>query len=142
MKTVHPSEEKEQAELIKWCGLYRWGDKRLSEIIFSIQNGTRCSPRVASRLKRTGGRPGVSDLFLPIPINKFIQKGQYGVVDVSQHHGLFIEMKKIGGKESKAQVEFRIDMTKMGYKVVVCEGWVKAATEIASYLHQPMWSPL
>ena len=128
MKLQHPSEDVEQAHLIKWCGLYRWEGRKLSEIIFAIPNGGKRHIGTAVKLKQTGVRPGVSDLFLPIPM--------------FDGHGLFIEMKKIGGRESKEQKVFREQMIAAGYQATVCAGWRHAALEICTYLGKMEWAPL
>ena len=125
----HPSEDVEQARLIDWCRMYRLPDgRRLSATIFAIPNGGKRNPREAAKLKRTGVRPGVSDLFLPVPRNGFA--------------GLFIEMKKIGGKESATQRDFRTQMDFNGYSAKVCYGWADAASTICEYLGKPEWVPL
>ena len=57
-------------------------------------------------------------------------------------HGLFIEMKKIGGRTSNNQ-DLVIDKLKeKGYRVVVCEGADEAYSEFLRYVYgdqPPAW---
>jgi hypothetical protein len=126
------SEDQEQALLIKWCKQRTYGGKFLDEIIFAIPNGGFRNAREASKLKRTGVRPGVFDLFLPIGnLPSPSQPGGY--------YGLFIEMKAGKGKESPAQLTFAKTVSDLGYKAVICYGWREAANAIADYLGYHWW---
>ena len=71
-------------------------------------------------MKKQGVKPGVSDLFLPW--------------NNGQHCGLFIEMKRQGGRISEKQSEFISDMNKSGYKAVVCYGAEQAINALQKYL--------
>ena len=128
---IHPSEDQEQAALIKWCATRTYGGVFLDEIIFAIPNGGLRNAREAAKLKRTGVRPGVFDLFLPI--------GTFTNPTKICFNGLFIEMKKIGGKSSAAQKDFQQLVDHLGYRAVVCEGWEEAANEISDYLGMHWW---
>lgn len=74
-------------------------------------------------LKAEGVRTGVSDLCLPV------KRGQWS--------GLYIEMKKPGGKESKEQKEFGEFVKSQGFGYVVCDHWEKAVQVLTEYLQ---WS--
>lgn len=71
--------------------------------------------------KTAGVKRGVPDLFLPVP------SGQY--------HGLFIEMKKIGGKASDDQLWWLSHLKENGYAIAVCYGWQKATEVLQWYLN-------
>ena len=88
-----------EADLQKAC--VRWFRYQYRDLmLFSIPNSNDMSAsdrqkavRVMAKLKATGLVPGVADLFLAVP-NSFA-------------HGLFIEMKAKGGRQSPAQKQFQ-----------------------------------
>lgn len=117
---VVPSEAQEQKALFEWA---RWEQNRHPELrtLFHIANGGSRNPIEARHLKEQGVKPGVPDIFLPVP------KGEY--------HGLWIEMKRRkGGKVSDAQRGFIQTMNRLGYCAVVCRGWEEARNTILEYL--------
>lgn len=73
------------------------------------------------RNRQMGMRKGVPDLMLPIPMHGY--------------HGLFIEMKKKGGRLSQEQENWIKALETFGYKAVVCIGWEAARDELEDYLH-------
>lgn len=97
---------------------------------FAVPNGgSRGSTKkdamiVGARLKATGVKAGVSDIFIPEPRHKL--------------HGLFIEMKKShdqgGGEVSDKQKEFGGWVQRRGYGFCVCYGWVQAWGVIEQWL--------
>ena len=75
----------------------------------------------AIKLKRTGMKAGVPDVFIPA------MRGNYG--------GLFIEMKRQdGGVVSPEQKRYMWALTDLGYKCVVAKGVEAAIKEITEYL--------
>lgn len=104
----------------------------LLEWVFAIPNGgSRGSTKadamiVGGRLKATGVKAGVSDIFLPIP--------RHG------RAGLFIEMKKSpahGGKAGDAspkQLEFGEFVMEQGFGFVICCGWIEAVDVIEQWM--------
>lgn len=90
------------------------------EWLFHIPNGGSRHKAEAGKLKAMGVKPGVPDLGLLIP------KGPY--------HGLFIELKKIGGKTSKYQDKWIEKLINSSYRVEICEGWKNAKAAIIYYL--------
>ena len=124
------SEDGEQAALFCWArNEINAGRHLMLEWMFAIPNGgSRGSNKadamaVGGRLKATGVKAGVSDIFLPWPIHNA--------------NGLFIEMKRADGKPSdvsKAQREFGEAMQANGYGFVVCYGWEQARDVILMYL--------
>lgn len=73
-------------------------------------------------LKAEGVRAGVADTFLPVP------RGGY--------HGLYIEMKKPGGKPTEEQLAFRDFVWSKGYGWMCCDTFTKAIDALESYLTQ------
>lgn len=97
-------------------------------VLMSIPNGGKREAKVAAQMKREGVLAGAPDLFLAEP------RGEW--------HGLFIEMKRIGGKTSQVQDEVIDRLRAKGYKVVVCEGADAAYGEFLDYVYAgrpPEW---
>ena len=97
-------------------------------VFMSIPNGGKRDLRVAAQMKREGVLAGAPDLFLAEPRK--------------QWHGLFIEMKRIGGKTSKEQGELIVRLRQKGYAVVVAEGADEAYKELLRYVYgdsPPAW---
>lgn len=90
------------------------------KFLFHVPN-ERSDKIQAANLKKMGVKPGVPDLFLPVP------SGRY--------HGLFIEMKKDGGVASDDQLWWQEHMKTNGYAAAVCYGWQKAAEVLLWYLN-------
>lgn len=111
-----PSEDAEQRCLIKWLESVHPG-----VLYFAIPNGGWRDRVTASKLKATGVKAGVPDLFFPEP--------RGGVP------GLFIEMKRArGGGLSPFQKEWLAALQANGYKAEVCRGAESAMAVIDSYL--------
>lgn len=89
------------------------------EHLFAIPNGDLRHPRVAVRLKNEGVKAGVPDLFLAVA------RGGY--------HGLFIEMKKPGGRVSQKQREWHDRLRAAGYRVLVRYGHQEAIHALVVY---------
>lgn len=113
------AEDSEQQALFDWAAFYpklRW--------MFAIPNGGKREAREAARLKQQGVKPGVSDIFLPLP--------------TTGYNGLFIEMKrrKQDGPSAvtEPQAQFHVAMTLAGYKCVVCYGAEEAIQAIKDYV--------
>lgn len=114
------------------AALFCWAQKNASvypgiEKMFAIPNGGARDSRTGARLKMTGVKPGVPDIFLPVP------KGRFA--------GLFIEMKKPkdstakvrAGTVRKEQVEYIEFLRSMHYCVAVCYTWETATETIQHY---------
>lgn len=111
------SEHEIQSAFIQW--LAKHPDPRTG-MIFAIPNGGKRSPKVGADLRREGVRPGVPDLFLPVPANGY--------------HGLFIELKTEKGALSKEQEMWKRSLSEQGYKSEVCKGLLEAQKTINNYL--------
>ena len=116
---LYPTEEEEQTAVMHWAAMAagRWQEMRL---LFHIPNGGKRSKSEAVRFRATGVRSGVPDLFLPC------SRGGY--------HGLWIEMKAIGGRVSREQEQWRKDLLEQGYMCAVCYGADAAIETIEKYM--------
>lgn len=115
-----PTENQEQAALFEWAEVAsgRYPELRM---LHSIPNGGRRDGRTAAVLQRTGVKPGVPDICLPVP------KGGYGA--------LYIELKRVKGGVVSAKQKVWLDRLKSyGNKAIVCRGWIAAKNEIEKYL--------
>lgn len=105
--------------------LFMWASQNLDKYpelkwMYAIPNGGERNVAVAGRLKAEGVKSGVSDICLPIARGSL--------------HGLYIEMKKPGGKESQQQIEFGQFLYQQGYGYIMCDHWEKARDIIHDYL--------
>jgi hypothetical protein len=124
------TEDGEQMALFCWArNEMNEGRYPMLEWMFAIPNGgSRGSTKdhamaVGARLKATGVKAGVSDIFLPWPLHNC--------------NGLFIEMKRANGKPSDVKPEQKLfgeEMQRRGYGFVVCYGWEQARDVLEQYL--------
>lgn len=113
-------EDLEQATLIQWCNLQSCKYSEL-KLIFAIPNGGYRNKAEARKLKATGTKSGVPDLFLPVPR--------------SQKYGLFIEMKVGRNKCTDNQKKWIRALMEQGYEVKVCYSCEEAIQVIKRYLN-------
>lgn len=116
------TEAQEQASVISWWRLAcrKYGVPEMA-LLHIANEGTGSAAR--GRLqKRQGVRAGVSDLFLSVP------RGGRG--------GLWIEMKRKGGRVRPEQREFLSNMQALGYEGAVCHGADEAREVITAYMAQ------
>ena len=111
------TEDDEQAALFQYASYQKEIEWTL---LFAIPNGGYRKIKTGIQLKRTGLKPGIPDIFLPVG------RGIY--------HGLFIEMKSEKGTVRKNQKEWHNALRTQGYKVEVCRGCDQAIKEIQEYL--------
>lgn len=103
------------------------------EFMFAIPNGEsrgetpEQARRVGGRLKAEGVKAGVSDIFLPVPIELGQQHSD------CWHHGLFIEMKQPPNKATAEQIGFLGMMAENGYKIAICYSFAEAKAAILAY---------
>ena len=114
---LNKTEEDEQAALFEYASYQRGLEWSL---IFAIPNGGFRKIQTGIRLKRTGLKPGVPDIFLPAA------RGKY--------NGMFIEMKSEKGIVRKNQKEWHAALKAQGYKVEICRGCDQAVKVIQEYL--------
>lgn len=114
IKSLIPTEHQEQSLVVKYCTL-----KKIP--IFHIPNGSYKSVTARTKSKQEGLKAGVPDLMIPVA-NK-------------NHHGLFIEMKRVkNSKVSGHQKQWIELLNKQGYKAIVCYGNNEAIKEIENYI--------
>ncbi len=115
------SESQIQCRLMDWWRLAHKGlgvpEERLL-MAFPLQ-GAR-TPRNGARMKREGLRAGTPDMFLAV--------GRFGL------HGLWIELKKHGGKPSPEQALAIAIFREQGYSAYLCIGFEQAKNAITDYL--------
>jgi hypothetical protein len=114
-----PSESSLQIDCIRWFDLQY---PLYSPYLFHIRNGGSIkSAREGRKFKLMGVRKGVPDLFLSVP-NK-------------EYHGLYIEMKKPGGKLSMEQIDTKDKFERMGYEFYVVDSFDDFQKSIKDYLN-------
>lgn len=95
------------------------------QMAFAVPNGGYRNPREAQRMKWAGVKKGVPDIFIAIP--------------TSEHHGLFIELKRpiVKGESkpniTKEQIIWIQNLNEQGYRAIVCYGFDEALKEIKSH---------
>lgn len=109
----------EQQALFKWAA-YTEGKYPELRLMYHIPNEGVRTKANGGRLKAEGMKAGVPDICLPCA------RGGY--------HGLYIEMKRIGGRPTKSQEQWISDLNAQGYYAVVCYGWESAQKVIELYL--------
>ena len=116
---IYPTEEEEQTVVMHWATIAagRWPELRL---LFHIPNGGKRTKSEAVRFRAAGVRSGVPDLFLPCA------RGGY--------HGLWIEMKAVGGRVSAEQERWLRELLAAGYLCRVCYGADEAIKELERYM--------
>jgi len=113
------TEAQHQACLFGWV---QWNVHKYPELWFlhAIPNGEYRSKATAARLRDTGVKAGVSDVFLPVA-----RRGC---------HGLYIELKVAGGRVSPKQSEWIRRVRGEGYYAEVCVGYDEARRLLEWYL--------
>lgn len=118
------TEDCHQAALFCWAALpdTKHQYPQFEHLLFAIPNGGERNKIVAAKMKATGTKAGVHDIFLSVPRGGF--------------HGLYIELKKIGGKPKREQLEFMDAARREGFAACIVEGWEAARQAILSYMNQ------
>lgn len=123
---VIPLEFQEQIAVIDWWRAFAPTIGQDERLLFAIPNGSflagdaRARSRQTAKLKATGMRPGMLDLFLALPTHAF--------------PGMFCEMKrKQGGITSPEQVVMISLLRRAGYNVIVARGADEAIKAIRAY---------
>lgn len=115
------TERAEQMSLFAWAAL-NVGKYPELKWMYAIKNQEKGGAIRGANFKAEGVKAGVSDVCLPCARKGF--------------HGIYIEMKKEDGKESKEQKEFGDFLIKEGYYYTVCYNWHQAANLVSGYLSQ------
>lgn len=112
-----PTEDQEQIALIQWANT----QPSIKDLLFHSPNGGSRHKLEALKLKRMGVKAGVPDLFLPIP--------------TSQHHGLFIELKRRRLSTLTIEQKWWLNaLAERGYCAEVAYGWEEAKNIIEEYM--------
>ena len=120
---VVPSEDAEQSVLFDWAEMAKGRYPELAWM-YAVPNGGYRHIQTAAKLKKTGVKKGVPDVFLPAPR--------------AGYHGLYIEMKrKRGGVISVDQRRYMDFLTAQGYRCLLCRGADEAIENIKVYLNLP-----
>ena len=123
-----PTEHQLQANVIHWWKLAHNSYMLPEFALFAIPNGANKSMAQRMKFKREGLRPGIPDLMLAA-VRELPVLGHPMI-----HHGLFIEMKRKGGKESDSQKEVGEYLWSRLYEYRVCDSDVQAIEAIKAYL--------
>jgi len=119
---TYPTENQEQAALFEWAEAASGKYPEL-RLLHSIPNGGLRDARTAVTLQRTGVKPGVPDICLPVP------RGGYGA--------LYIELKRVKGGVMSANQRIWLNLLNAnGNRAVVCRGWLEARDTILNYLEE------
>ncbi len=120
---IDPHEDIHQERIFTMVALYV---HRMPELaaLFHVPNGGYRHKAEAAALTRRGVKPGVCDLWLPIP------RGGWA--------GLVIELKRFrSGQPTPEQKAWLELLAAAGWKAVLCRGWRAAWREIWRYVHLP-----
>lgn len=128
------TESEHQILLMCWAKKVSLAGRSELSWLFHIPNGGGRSKREAGILKAMGVKPGVSDLFLPVPKWKESLVGDRGGVERWLSCGLWIEMKADGGRAGEDQLKWIYAMRNAGYEARICVGWQEAVEVIKEYL--------
>jgi len=114
-------EEQIQADYFDWIN--KVGSRQFMELEYAYhcpnEVGTRNRVE-AIKLAKMGVRPGVPDVFIPVP-----KRG---------YHGCYIEFKAGKNETSKAQDKYIEYLEKQGYACAILHAWKTAADFTVSYL--------
>jgi hypothetical protein len=114
------TEHAEQTALFCWAALEAQKYPELA-LMFAIPNGGERNKIVAANLKAEGVKASIPDIFLPAA------RGSW--------HGLFIELKKFGGRATPEQLKMIKRLQVAGYGAIVCVGWQAGRDTLLSYLN-------
>ena len=120
-KPPAPTESGEQRALFEWAGI-QGGVYPELRLMYHIPNEGKRSLAMGARMKAEGLRKGVPDIHLPVARNGY--------------HGLFIEMKRKGGRPEEEQIAWLNELRKNGHVAEVCYGTDDAIQVIIRYLRE------
>jgi hypothetical protein len=125
-KKAEPSEYDHQCALFDWFSLH---ETRIPELkyIFATANGIRVTIGVAAKMKRSGMKKGVVDVFVSIPAQGY--------------HGFYFDMKVKGNSLTVDQRLWLAAMQGYGYKTGTFYTWWDAAAAVLDYLGFSEYTP-
>ena len=137
-RRIIPTEHDEQVAVLQWWESYARTKKIDPRLLFAIPNASRLTDTGRIYKWKEGLRAGVPDLMLAWPKMSFIRivnwRGLNQPIDKMLFAGLFLEMKRIGGKPSKAQLDMADLLRRAGYNVVIAYGFEEAQRAIRAYI--------
>lgn len=109
------------------------------EWLHAIPNGGKRSAATGARLKAEGVKPGVLDLFLPVPVVILDKRYTCGISATSKllfatKCGLYIEVKTENGRLTKEQRKFINHCKSNGYAYTVVRSAQEGVDAILEYL--------
>jgi hypothetical protein len=116
-------EASEQQALFQWIETVTPREPRLAWA-FHVPNGELRDKATAAKLQRMGVKPGVPDIWLPVPAPG------HGYV------GLVMELKTASGALSPVQADWLALLREARWSTWVAYGWVDAAKHICFYLER------
>lgn len=125
MKNIELSERQIQSLFMQWVQVqyppYR-------QLLIHIPNEGKRSLAEGRRQKELGLMRGVSDLFFAYPVKDRTSNQWW------KYHGLWLEMKKKSGRETKEQISFRERMLSQGYQAQVAHSFDEAREIFEEYI--------
>src|SRR5512136_1210504 len=122
--TEDSSEDAHQMRLFEWANQQKDKPVLQSKLFFAIVNENKVCGKGGSitgaKHKAMGKKAGVADVMLAYPNHMF--------------HGLFLELKRPGGKQSEEQKVFQQQVEAVGYRYKLCFSWLDASQAILEYL--------
>lgn len=109
-------EDREHIDLVTWLRMMESRHPELA-LVYHTPNGGYRDARQAAKFKAMGVKPGIWDLFVPIPAP-----------------GLWVEMKAPKGRLTPAQAKWRESLEPAGYRFAIAYSWSEAARYIADHI--------
>src|SRR5262249_42057302 len=119
-------ERREQVAVVAWAQLRERKYPAL-EMLYAVPNGGHRNPRVAAKLKAGGVRRGVPDVCLAAALRGY--------------HGLYIEMKHAGRKQTPTQADFARRLRLGGYCFALCYSADEAIDTLRWYIGMAKTKP-
>jgi len=113
------AEDQSQIALVHWLRTMAPRYPLLG-LAYHTPNGGYRDPRTAAKFRALGVRPGVWDIFVPVPAP-----------------GLWVEMKAGKNRLTPDQAKWRDALEPAGYGFVVCYDWLDAARAIGRHVGVP-----
>lgn len=117
LKLLTSTEEELQRLCVDWFNL-----QYPNMIMWHTPNGARMQIGMAMKMKRMGMKKGVPDIFIAEPNGVW--------------HGLFIELKREGGRCSDHQLDLMDSLAGRGYYVTTCYNFKEFMDVVNGYLKE------
>lgn len=135
------SEHQIQARLFTWIEDTRVLQtdelkKETLKYIHAIPNGYYRGFAARRKAKAEGVKSGIHDIFVPAPAHVGAESPS------PRFHGLYVEMKKPGGRISSEQRAFGEYLTKIDYRWECFDDWRDAARAIVRHLALTEFAPI